>query len=97
MMSVIVLARNPIVDANAILVVHVSRPLPDTFAGAVGAFATPCSVLRAAVTTINNRAGQDKNHTDNRACENRVMIKMKKYIMTNEPSLALIRRTKNEM
>ena len=69
MMSVIVLARNPIVDANAILVVHVSRPLPDTCAGAVGAFATPCSVLRAAVTTINNRAVQENYHTDSWACE----------------------------
>ena len=73
MMSVIVLARNPIVDANAILVVHVSRLLPDTFAGAVGAFATPCSVFLAAATTINNTAGQENYHTDSWVCETRAM------------------------
>ena len=56
MMTVIVLAVNPIVDANAILVVHVLRLLPDTFAGSVGAFAILCSVLLAAATTINNLA-----------------------------------------
>ena len=65
MKSVIVLARSPIVDANAILVVHVSRRLPDTFAGSVGAFAVFCVVLRAAATTINNRAGQENYQTDN--------------------------------
>ena len=43
MRSVIVLARIPIVDANAIRVVHVSKPLPDTFAGGAGAFVVCCS------------------------------------------------------
>ena len=43
MRSVIVLARIPNVDANATLVVHVSKRLPDTFAGGVGAFVVCCS------------------------------------------------------